>query len=177
METIAALAQIFCLVVASGPPDFYLSKSRQKLACKSSTQIINESRKVNIEPSLVMALITVESNWKRTAVSTANACGLTQVIPKYTGKITKKHTCKQLQIPRNSIYVGIKTLKFWINHHDGNIDRGLCSYNAGYRCSYVRNKKGKIVKRPNKHGMRYARKVLKVQKMINRIADHHRQKP
>ena len=154
------IVQLFCLVFASGPPDFYMTKYRQNLACKSASQIIQESQEVDIDPSLVMALITVESNWKRTAVSKANACGLTQVIPKYTGKLTKKYTCEQLKVPKNSIYVGIKTFKFWINHHRGDISRGLCAYNAGYRCGG---------KRPNKHGMRYARKVLKVQKMINRL--------
>ena len=167
MESVAVLAELFCLVFASGPPDFYLSKSRKNLVCTSSAQVIKEARAVDIDPSLVMALIMVESNWKRTAVSSANACGLTQVLPRYTGKITKKHTCKQLQVPKNSIYVGIKTLKFWINHHKGNVSRGLCAYNAGYRCGG---------KNPSRYGMRYTRKVLKAQKMINRIADQHRKK-
>ena len=147
------IVQLFCLVFASGPPDFYMSKYRQNLACKSASQIIQESQKVAIDPSLVMALITVESNWKSTAVSKANASGHTQVIPKYTGKITKKHTCEQLKVPKNSIHVGIKTLKYWIDYHKGNVSRGLCSYNAGYRCSY-KKKQGKIIKRPNKYGMR-----------------------
>ena len=165
METLAVLAQLYCLTFASGPPDFYLSKSRQRLVCKSAPQVIKEARAVDIEPSLVLALITVESNWKRTAVSRANACGLTQVIPKYTGRITKKYSCDQLKVPRNSIYVGIKTLKFWINHHDGNVSRGLCGYNAGFRC---RGKK------PNKYGMRYARKVLATQKMIDKMTEQQR---
>lgn len=170
MESVAVLAQLYCLVFASGPPDFYLSEYRKKLICKSAPQVIEQAREVDIEPSLVMALISVESNWNRTVVSSANACGLTQVIPKYTGKITKKYTCKQLQIPRNSIYVGIKTLKYWIDWHAKNqpedkytdleiLKRGLCSYNAGYRCGPNR--------RPIRAGMRYAKKVLDVQKMIN----------
>ena len=166
----SAIASIFCLMFSNlSPPDFYLSKTRKSLACKSSEQIIKESKHADIEPTLIVALIFVESNWKRTVVSRANACGLTQVIPKYTGKITKKHTCEQLKVPKNSIYVGIKTLKYWIDYHEGNISRGLCSYNAGYRCSY-KKKKGKIIKRPNKYGMRYARKVLKVKKMILSIS-------
>jgi len=166
LEAVSVLAHLFCLVYAAGPPDFYLSEYRKNLVCKSSAQVIETSRAVDIEPSLVMALISVESNWKHDAVSSANACGLTQVLPRYTGKITKKYTCKQLHVPKNSIYVGIKTLKFWINHHNGDIARGLCAYNAGYRCHGTK---------PSKYGMRYARKVLKTQKMINRIANHHRQ--
>jgi len=156
-------AQVLCLVFASAsPPDFYLSKSRKSLACNSAKQIVSESKKAGLEPTLIMALISVESNWKKTAVSRANACGLTQVIPKYTGKITKKHTCAQLKVPKNSIYVGIKTLKYWIDWHKGDISRGLCAYNAGYRCGG---------KRPNKHGMRYARKVLRIKSMFDNMVD------
>ena len=169
------LVKAMCLAftVTASPPDFWLSKSRKNLACESSAQIVKESRALDIDPTLIMALITVESNWKRTAVSRADACGLTQVIPKYTGRITKKHTCEQLKVPKNSIYVGIKTLKFWLNFHKGNVPRGLCSYNAGFRCSYKRNKKGKIIKRPTRHGMRYARKVLKIKEKIDRNVGFH----
>ena len=142
MEALTVV-QLFCFVFSTaGAPDFYLSKSRKKLACKSAYQLVEES------------------NWKKTAISKAKACGLTQVIPKYTGKITKKYNCKQLQIPSNSIYVGIKTLKYWVNWHKGDIARGLCAYNAGYRCGG---------KRPNKHGMRYARKVLEIQAKIDAL--------
>ena len=140
------------------PPDFYMSDYRKNLACNSSEQIIKEANGANLEPTLIVALIFVESNWKKTVVSSANACGLTQVIPKYTGKITKKHTCDQLKVPKNSIHVGIKTLKFWVDHHKGDISRGLCGYNAGYRCHG---------KKPNRLGMRYARKILKVKSKID----------
>ena len=164
MNEVVMMIGMYCSIFSS--QDFHLNKYRKNTACSSIKLIIKESEESNIDPDIVFALIYVESGWKKTAVSSANACGLTQVIPKYTGKITKKYNCDQLKIPRNSIRVGIKTLKFWINYHDGNIARGLCSYNAGYRCSYVKNKKGKIVKRPNRHGMRYAKKVLKIKDII-----------
>ena len=171
MNEIVMMIGIYCSIFSS--QDFHLSKYRKKTACSSTELIIKESKKNNIDQDIIFALIYVESAWKKTAVSSANACGLTQVIPKYTGKITKKYTCSQLKIPRNSIRAGIKTLKFWIDHHDGNVARGLCSYNAGYRCSYVKNKKGKVIKRPNRHGMRYAKKVLSVK---NDIKQKYREK-
>ena len=169
MMDLAVMVKIFCLAFSSmSPPDFYMTDYRKNLACNSSKQIVEVAESVNLEPTLIMALIFVESNWKKNAVSKANACGLTQVIPKYTGKITKKHTCAQLKVPKNSIYVGIKTLKYWVSHHHGDISRGLCAYNAGYRCSG---------NRPNKHGMRYARKIIKVKskidKLIKKTASHN----
>ena len=151
--------KLICLIFSSGPPDFWLSEHRQQLVCKQAPTVISESVKNNIDPSLLLALITVESNWKRTAVSSANACGLTQVIPKYTGQITKKYTCNQLKNPKTSIKAGAKILSWWIKYHNGDITRGLCGYNAGFRC-------GKKRKRPSKGGMRYAKKVLEIQKII-----------
>ena len=156
-------AKIICLIFASGPPDFWLSEYRQDLVCKQASTVIEESAKNDVDPSLLLALITVESNWKRTAVSSANACGLTQVIPKYTGNITKRYTCEQLKHPKTSIKVGAKILAWWIKYHNGNITSALCGYNAGFRC-------GKNRKRPSKGGMRYARKVLKMQKTIKKLS-------
>ena len=156
-------AKIICLIFASGPPNFWLSEHRQDLICKQAPTVIEESEKNNLDPSLLLALITVESNWKRTAVSSANACGLTQVIPKYTGRITKKYTCNQLKRPKTSIQAGAKILRWWIDYHDGDVTRGLCGYNAGFRC-------GKKRKRPIKGGIRYARKVLKMQKTIKSLS-------
>ena len=151
--------KLICLIFSSGPPDFWLSEHRQELICKQASTVIKESKKNSIDPSLLLALITVESNWKRTAVSSANACGLTQVIPKYTGSITKKYTCNQLKDPKTSIKTGAKILSWWMKYHNGNTTSALCAYNAGFRC-------GKDRKRPSKGGMRYAKKVLQIQKII-----------
>ncbi len=156
METAIAVA-IFCSIFSA--PDFYLSKARKKTACKSLELVYKESKKVDLAPTLIMSMIFVESGWKKKAVSPKNACGLTQVLPKYTGRITRKYTCDQLKNPKISITVGTKTLKWWINYHDGDIQKGLCGYNAGFRC-------GKKGKKPSRLGMKYAKKVLKIQKEI-----------
>ncbi len=72
--------------------DYWMSKSREALACSVMPVIEEQAAKHEIDPDLILALISVESNWNRRVVSSANACGLTQVIPKYTGKITKRYT-------------------------------------------------------------------------------------
>jgi len=143
-------------------PVLGMSNYKNKKACDYMPQIVKSAEKYKIEPELLVSLIFVESSFKRKAVSKAGACGLTQVIPKYTGgpALKKKLTCDQLKNPRTSIKSGSKILAWWIKYHNGNLERALCSYNAGFRCSYKKNRKGKIVKRPSKHGMRYARKVL-----------------
>ena len=163
-------AQAFCTIFSYS--DFHLSKYRQKTACSYSNVLIKESQENNIDPKLMASLIYVESGWKKTAVSSADACGLTQVIPKYTGSGATdgvKYTCEQLKEPRISIVAGTKILRWWINYHKDklteaqklkmgpdrirrySITRGLCGYNAGFRCSG---------KKPSRGGMRYAKKVL-----------------
>jgi len=145
-----------------------MTEAKNKRVCGYLPEIVKSSKKRKIEPELLISLIFVESSFDRRAVSYAGACGLTQVMPKYTGgpALRKKLTCKQLKNPRISIRSGAKILSWWIKHHKGNISQALCGYNAGFRCSYRKNKKGKIVKRPNKYGMRYAKKVLKFSKKI-----------
>jgi len=167
-----ALATVICSFFSQG---LYLSDYRIKTACDNSAYVIQESNKNGIDPLLLSSLIFVESGWKKTAVSRANACGLTQVIPKYTGKITKKYTCQQLKNPRVSISAGAKILKWWIDYHKGkltknqkkkmsaedielySLTRGLCGYNAGFRCHGLR---------PNRAGIRYAKKILSIRASI-----------
>lgn len=131
-----------------------MSDTRQKQACEILPTVVEEATKNNLDPFLLMGLITVESNWKTTAISEAGACGLTQVMPKYTGgKATKrvKYTCKQLQRPRVGVSVGAKVLSWWIHSYGkGDVRTGLCGYFAGFRC-----------RPPIKAGVNYSNKVLK----------------
>ena len=166
------LAAVICSFFSTG---FYLSDYRIKTVCDNSDYLIQESERNGLDPLLLSSLIFVESGWKKTAVSGADACGLTQVIPKYTGKITKKYTCQQLKNPRVSIATGAKILKWWIDYHRSKITqnkknkmspedienysltRGLCGYNAGFRCHGLN---------PNRAGIRYAKKILSLRERL-----------
>ena len=146
------IAETFCLVLLA------LGIPRLDFACQQLETVVEAADHYNIKPEIVLALIYVESRWNRKAVSRSNACGLTQVLPKYTRN--PKLTCKSLFDPKLSIWIGTKKLNYWIYKYGrGNKRIGLCGYNAGYRC------KGK-----NKHkrGMRYARKILKRARNIAR---------
>ena len=157
------LIQILCLTMNMVNPTGFgkLPKARAQLACRVMPHLIEQSVQNKIRPTLLLAMIYVESGWKKTAVSSASACGLTQVMPKYTGgkaSGSKKYTCNQLKNPKTSIKVGSRILNYWIYRYaKGNERIGLCGYNAGFRC------KGK---KPNKKGMYYAKKVNRVEKNI-----------
>ena len=148
----AIVITTLCSVFAD--PSFYMSSSRQAQVCQIIPTVVAEAEKNNIDPFLLMGLITVESNWKSNAVSHAGACGLTQVMPKYTGgRATggKKYTCDQLKVPKTGVKVGARVLAWWIKSYGkGDVPTGLCGYFAGYRC-----------KPPIRSGANYSAKVLK----------------
>jgi len=135
------VAEVLCAAfIALGFP-------RVDVACEHAQTVVEASEKYELSPALLAALIRVESRWKVDAVSVSKACGLTQVLARYS-----KYTCRQLKDPKTSIFEGAKKLHFWINKYGkGNVKTGLCGYNAGFRC------KGK---NKNKTGVRYAKKVL-----------------
>jgi soluble lytic murein transglycosylase-like protein len=134
-----------------------------RFACKQLATINNAAEANDIEPALIIAVIHHESRFKPHAVSKANACGLMQVVPRWTGsKKTKvpKLTCKELKNPDINIKYGTRTLKWWISSYGrGSVRLGLCGYNAGYRC------KGE---NPNPTGSRYSRVILRTAKKIKR---------
>jgi hypothetical protein len=107
------------------------------LVCNKVELMVNKSHQANLNPIVVFSVIYHESRWKPEAVSGAGACGLTQIIPKWTGRMTGNinYTCNQLKDPVTSIKAGALALNYWINFRaNGNLNRGLCGYNAGNRC-------------------------------------------
>ena len=153
MNTITAAVLCAAMVSAQMP--------RAKYACTHTKQVVKECKKHKLDPIVFVSLISVESNWTPHVVSYANACGLTQVIPKWS----RGWTCKQLKNPKTSIKVGSRILGYWLHKYaKGNYYTALCGYNAGFRC------KGK---NPIKHGKQYAKKVMKT---ATRIMYHTEEK-
>jgi len=156
------------LALCMSVPALGMSTYKNKKACQYMPQIVKSSKKYKIKPEILVSLIFVESSFRRKAVSSKGACGLTQVMPKYTGKYSpvRKYSCNQLKDPYTSIKAGAKILRWWIDYHGGDLSlkHALCSYNAGFRC-------GKDAKRPSKGGMRYAGKVLDKARLIKSKKD------
>ena len=115
-----------------------LNPVQQGNICRYEDDIVHSANKYNLEPELIAGLMFVESSYYPSVVSHANACGLMQVVPKWTGGPAtggKKYTCEQLKDPRTSIRVGTRILNWAINNFaKGNLDQGLCFYNAGTIC-------------------------------------------
>ena len=149
----AITAKVLCAAIIASSGVFGIGGKDR--ACKHSRQVIEASSKYKLDPYLLTALIQVESNWKSHVVSPAGACGLTQVVHKYS-----KYNCKQLKNPKISIWEGAKKLNYWIyKYGKGNLKIGLCGYNAGFRC------KGRSA---IKSGLTYAKKVVRISNRLKR---------
>lgn len=159
------LPELICAAIIS------IGMPNAQRACEHMPLVTTLAEEADVDPVVMVALIQTESNWKPRVVSHANACGLTQVIPKWTGGRASghiKYTCDELKDPVTSITAGTQIFGFWLHKYGRcktgkcrkkNYVVGLCGYNAGYRC------KGDT---PNKSGMFYAKTVLKRANRIKR---------
>jgi soluble lytic murein transglycosylase len=90
----------------------------------------------NLDPLLVAAIIRQESAYDPEAVSSANAKGLMQIIPKTGKRVASKIGLKnfktsQLYDPDINILLGTTYLAELLEKYNGNLYRSLAAYNAG----------------------------------------------
>lgn len=153
---------IMTLCLAAGLA-LQLNPVQQRNICRYENDIIHNANKYNLEPELIAGLMFVESSYYPRAVSHANACGLMQIIPKWTGGPAtggRKYTCEQLKAPRLNIRVGTRILNWTINSFaKGGLEQGLCFYNAGSIC-----KKEAFYK-----NLYYVKLVKKIRDRIKRV--------
>lgn len=93
-------------------------------------QIIIKSRAEGVSPELVVGIIEVESAFNPSAVSSANARGLMQVMPEWAKKFGLKKVSDLHDID-TGIECGIKVLKIHIEEEGGDLTDGLFKYVGG----------------------------------------------
>ena len=133
---------------------FALPPNSMNIACSQAEHLIHMSAATQVSPFVLASLIWHESRWEKDAVSQVKACGLTQILVKYS-----KYTCKELKKPSLSIREGAITLLYW-SKRAKNIAKALACYNSGYKCNSVRYSK-KILQKSALLKKNYKRILLK----------------
>ena len=93
-------------------------------------QIHYEATRAGLWPELVLAVIEVESNFERFAISSAGAMGLMQVMPFWLDEIGKPGD--NLFDTRTNLRMGCTILKFYLDKENGNLTPALARYNGSY---------------------------------------------
>jgi soluble lytic murein transglycosylase-like protein len=88
----------------------------------------NRSGEVRLPPGLVMAIIEIESNFNRYAVSYAGAVGLMQVMPFWPETLgMRRH--QLTKVPEN-IRMGCAIFRAYLKRENNNVARALARYNG-----------------------------------------------
>lgn len=118
-------AQVW-LMVMSSRLEPYVDDPQKRLKILKLVHL--EATRAGLPPELVLAVIDVESDFKRFAVSYAGAQGLMQIMPFWLDEIGRPND--NLFNIQTNLRMGCTILKYYIDMEDGNMRAGLARYNG-----------------------------------------------
>ncbi|MBT4520162.1 MAG: lytic transglycosylase domain-containing protein [Halieaceae bacterium] len=86
------------------------------------------SVRANLSPELVLAIVEVESDFNRFAVSPAGAQGLMQVMPFWKNEIGRPDD--NLTLIKTNLEYGCRILQFYLERKQGRLHEALAAYNG-----------------------------------------------
>lgn len=89
--------------------------------------VMDAAERHRIDPALVRAVITTESNWNPSAVSPKGAAGLMQLVPGTAERLGVKDRLN----PHQNVDGGVRYLRALLERYDGDLNKALAAYNAG----------------------------------------------
>ncbi|MEM9086611.1 MAG: lytic transglycosylase domain-containing protein [Pseudomonadota bacterium] len=102
------------------------SSSRLAIPQAYSAKIAELSRRFDLSPSLLEAVVWQESRWRADAVSHAGARGLAQLMP-----ATARYLGVDPDDPMDNLEGGARYLREQLDRFDGDLEKALAAYNAG----------------------------------------------
>jgi hypothetical protein len=102
----------------------------QPLGADVLHQLVKETaQKHNVDPNLISAVISTESNWNTAAISRKGAQGLMQLVPE-----TAQHFGVFNPFdPAQNVDAGTRYLSSLLERYNGDLPKALAAYNAGPR--------------------------------------------
>ena len=85
------------------------------------------AEKHHVDPNLVRAVISTESNWNASAVSRKGALGLMQLIPGTAQRLGVGNAFD----PAQNVDAGVRYLGMLLERYNGDLNKTLAAYNAG----------------------------------------------
>lgn len=114
---------------AGRSPDYqWLARQRDRVS-EYDAIIHRHAAAYGVDPVLVKAVITVESNWNPAIVSHKGACGLMQLMPATAARFGVQHAV--IHDPNENIRGGVAYLAKLQKLFPGDLRRTLAAYNAG----------------------------------------------
>lgn len=144
--------KLLILCAASYSLDRTDTKTQWFGICSNMDHVIRYSNELDLSPQTIIVLSWHESRWRAGDKSDVGACGMMQVVPKYT---EPRVTCNDLKDPEIGLLYGSKALRMWLNKTSGNLTRAFCHYNCGNDC-YTQ-------------GLEYSRNIMRTLKKFNKI--------
>lgn len=107
------------------------NSARYHIPADLSAQIYDVARSEGIDPDVAFRLVSVESEFTRTAVSPAGAVGLTQVMPSTARQINPRLSREDLFHRETNLRLGFSYLRDLMNSYGGDLRLALLAYNRG----------------------------------------------
>ena len=136
--------------------------------------------KYNLELSLVLSIINIESGWDEKALSSSGAVGLMQVMPATAKEVAEKlsltdYSDDGLYNRKTNIEIGCFYFRYLLDNFDNDENLALCAYNAGPNTirSWQENNEywdgEKLIKIPYPETEKYVKKAKTNKKIYNFI--------
>ena len=98
-----------------------------KAECKFNSIVARASKRHQVEPALIKAIIMAESGYNPRAISNKGAMGLMQLMPVTAAELGIEDSFN----PEHNINGGVRYYKKLLKRLDGDIELALAAYNAG----------------------------------------------
>lgn len=114
----------------TSPPAAGSAPGAPSLGADVLHQLVQETaQKHNVDPNLISAVISTESNWNTSAISRKGAQGLMQLVPE-----TAQHFgVFNAFDPAQNVDAGTRYLSSLLDRYNGDLPKALAAYNAGPR--------------------------------------------